>query len=140
MSDETYDRPRPDYEPEAVPYGDALREHRLTVQHCLECGEHFFPPSTRCPGCLSDRLEWLDVAGSGTVWASVTLHRAYQPAYEGDVPYNIAIVELDEGPKVWTNVVGVPPSEVVVGMRVAVRFDDVAEDLTLARFVPEAAG
>lgn len=139
MTTEAYARPRPDYEPEAVPYGEALLAHRLTVQLCAACGTHFFPPSTRCPSCLSDQVGWVEVAGSGSVWASVTLHRAYQPDYEGDVPYNISIVQLDEGPKVWTNVVEVAPADVVVGLRVRVRFDDVADGLTLARFVPEVA-
>jgi hypothetical protein len=57
-------------------------------------------------------------------------------AYEGEIPYNISLVELDEGPKIWTNVVDVPADDVHVGMRVRVRYDDVTDDLTLARFVP----
>jgi uncharacterized OB-fold protein len=64
------------------------------------------------------------------------VYRAYLPAYENELPYNIALVELDEGPKLWTNVVRIHPDAVEVGMKVRVRYDDVAPGLTLARFEP----
>jgi hypothetical protein len=81
-------------------------------------------------------VAWTEVAGTGHVWATATMHRAYRPAYEDDLPYNISLVELDEGPKVWTNVVDVPVGDVRIGMRVSVRYDDVTDEVTLARFTP----
>jgi uncharacterized OB-fold protein len=133
----TYDRPVPQIEPEAAPYWESLRAHAMAVQRCSGCGRFYFPPSTHCPGCLSDATEWTPVSGRGSVWASVTLHRAYHPAYADEIPYNIAIVALEEGPRVWTNVVECPPGDVRVGMPVRVRYDDVTPELTLARFVPD---
>lgn len=132
-----YDRPVPQIEPEAAPYWESLRKHAMAVQRCTRCEAFRFPPSTHCPRCLSDATEWTAVSGRGTVWASVTLHRAYHPAYAGEVPYNIAIVELAESARVWTNVVECPPEDVRVGMPVRVRYDDVTPELTLARFVPD---
>ncbi|MGH3401964.1 MAG: Zn-ribbon domain-containing OB-fold protein [Streptosporangiaceae bacterium] len=133
---DSYTRPRPNPDPEAVPYWQSLRDHALAVQHCVACDRYYFPPADRCATCLSAEVSWAPVSGLGAVWSHVTMHRVYRPDYERDVPYNIAIVELDEGPKLWTNVVDIDPADVVVGLRVRVRYDDVTDDLTLARFVP----
>jgi uncharacterized OB-fold protein len=76
------------------------------------------------------------MSGRGTVWSTATMYRAYRPAYEADIPYDVSIIELAEGPKLWSNVVGIPPDDVAIGMPVKVRYDDVTEGLTLARFEP----
>lgn len=131
-----YTKPLPQTEPEAKPYWDYLQKHRLHVQRCQACARFFFPPSDYCPNCLSDRVDWAPVSGRGRVYASVTMHRAYRPAYEAEVPYNVSIVELEEGARVWTNVTGCEPSEVVCGMPVEVVYDDVTPEVTLARFRP----
>jgi len=132
-----YTRPRPNPDPEAVPYWQSLKDHALAVQRCLDCGKYYFPPADYCGFCLSPKVSWTPVSGRATVWSHVTMHRAYRPDYAQDVPYNISIVVLDEGPKLWTNLVGVDPARVSVGMRVRVRYDDVADDVTLARFIPD---
>jgi uncharacterized OB-fold protein len=135
-ADATYNRPIPQVEPEAAPYWESLREHRMRIQRCDDCSQLYFPPSTHCPACLSDRVAWTEVSGRGRVWATATMYRAYLPAYEGDVPYDVSIIELEEGAKVWSNVVECDPDDVRVGMAVTVRYDDVTAALTLARFVP----
>ena len=132
----TYGRPIPQVEPEAAPFWESLREHRMRVQRCDDCAQFYFPPSARCPNCLSDSVAWTEVSGRGQVWATATMYRAYLPAYESEVPYDVSIIELDEGAKVWSNVVGCDPDDVQVGMVVTVRYDDVTPALTLARFVP----
>jgi uncharacterized protein len=136
MAAETYDKPIPQMEPEAKPFWDYLRQHQMRIQRCRQCGRWFFPPSTHCPGCLADDVDWEPVKGTGTVWAWVTMHRPYLPAYKNEVPYNLSIIELDEGAKVWANVIQCEPQDVHIGMRVRVRYDDVTDDFTLARFVP----
>ena len=133
---EPYAKPVPKIEPEAAAYWESLKQHAMRVQRCQTCGEWYFPPSTHCPKCLSTDVEWTPVSGRGVVWSSATMHRPYLPAYEAEIPYNLAIVELAEGPKLWTNVVDVPPDRVEIGMAVEVRYDDVTPELTLARFVP----
>ncbi|MSP56008.1 MAG: hypothetical protein EXR69_10450 [Myxococcales bacterium] len=135
---EPYLKPVPKVEPEAAPYWQSLRDHAMKVQHCDSCGHWYFPPSTHCPACLSADVTWRPVSGRAVVWSSATMHRAYLPAYEGEIPYNLSLVELDEGPRVWTNVVEIPPDQVRIGLNVRVRYDDVTPGLTLARFIPAA--
>ena len=132
----TYDKPTPQMEPEAKPFWEHLRQHQMHIQKCQTCDKWFFPPSTHCPNCLTEEVAWEPVTGTGTVWASVTMHRSYRPAYENEIPYNLSIIELDEGAKVWANVVECQPEDVHIGMNVRVCYDDVTDDLTLARFVP----
>jgi uncharacterized OB-fold protein len=136
-AESTYGRPVPQVEPEAAPFWESLREHRMRFQRCDECSQFYFPPSDRCPSCLSDRVTWTEVSGRGQVWTTATMFRAYHPAYQGDIPYDISIIELAEGAKLWSNVVDCDPDDVHVGMAVRVRYDDVTPSLTLARFVPE---
>jgi uncharacterized OB-fold protein len=96
----------------SLPYGDALTrpfwaaasERRLVMQCCAACDRFQFYPRPFCLACGSDRLEWREVAGSGTVYAATTVHLRYDPAFEP--PYTVAIVELDAGPRLLTQLVG----------------------------------
>jgi uncharacterized protein len=89
----------------------ALAEGRLTFQRCSECGHAWLPPRDQCPGCLSDAWEWNDASGSARVVSWVVYHRAYHPAFADRIPYNVVVAELDEGPRVITNVVGIEGGE-----------------------------
>jgi uncharacterized OB-fold protein len=131
-----YEKPLPTIEPDALPFWDSLREHRMRIQRCRACGLWYFPPGDYCRHCLSDDISWEPVIGKATVYSHVTMHRAYAPAYESEIPYNVSLVDLDEGVRLYTNVVQCAPSEVRVGMRVEVVYDDVTAEITLARFRP----
>jgi uncharacterized OB-fold protein len=108
----------------------------LVVQECAACSRLRFGPSELCPVCHSPEAVWTPVSGRGTVYTFSVVHRAPTPAYQADAPYAIAYVELEEGPRVPARLVDVAPDEVAIGMPVMVVFDDVADDLTLARFRP----
>ncbi|MFI5266915.1 MAG: Zn-ribbon domain-containing OB-fold protein [Chloroflexota bacterium] len=138
MAPETavYGKPLPHIDPDAQPYWTSLKEHQMRVQQCQACQRFFFPPSDYCPRCLSGELEWQPVIGHGSVYAAITMHHVYRPAYKEGVPYNISLVDLDEGARLWTNVVGCPPSEVRCGMRVELVYEDVTPEITLAKFRP----
>jgi uncharacterized OB-fold protein len=138
MTATTYAKPLPKLEPDARPYWDSLREHNMRVQRCRACERFYFPPSDYCPRCLSNDVEWAPVSGRGTVYTWVTMHRAYTPAYDQEIPYNVSLVDLEEGVRVWTNVVGCEPSEVYCGMPVEVVYDDVTSETTLAKFRPSS--
>jgi uncharacterized protein len=89
----------------------------LRFQHCLECGYVRFPAAPICPECLSDRAEWRVDAGTGSVWSFAVYHRAFSAAFKPLVPYTVVLVELDSGPRLISNPVGVAPSAVHIGQR-----------------------
>ena len=132
MSDYRKPLPRPDLD--SKPFWDSAKEHRLALQRCGGCGHYRFPPRLVCPECLSEEATWTPVSGNGSIYVSLTMVRPPNPNWEGDVPYNLSMVELDEGPRLWSNVVGCDPESVQIGDRVALVYDDVTEDVTLPRF------
>ena len=129
------DRPLPVPTPESMPYWEAAREHRLTVQRCTECGlTQFYPPRVFCRRCMSE-LKWIECSGKGVVFASSTVVRAPSPSFAADAPYNVSMIELEEGIHLISNIVN-PPSEgeAKIGAAVEVVFDDVTESVTLPKF------
>jgi len=136
MSEAPKKKPVPRPSPESIPYWQAAREHRLELPRCNACGKHWFPPSQSCPHCLAADFAWTAVSGVGKVFSFVTYHRVYHPAFAQDVPYVVALVELAEGPRLLTNIVGVPPEAVTCDMPVKVVFDDVEDGVAVPKFAP----
>ena len=132
-------RPIPRRTPTSAPYFDAAREGRLSLQKCPR-GGFFFYPRSRCPHCLQDDWSWEDVSGKGMVYAFTTDRFGLDPAQRPQLPLVVAIVELAEGPRLTTRIVGCTPEEVEVGMPVEVTFEDVGKE-TLIHFQPaDSAG
>lgn len=136
VASETPRKPVPRPAPESVPYWEAAKQHKLVIPHCKACGEYWFPPSQRCPHCLAADFAWAEVSGRGKVYSFVVFHRVYHPGFESEVPYVVALVELAEGPRLLTNIVGIPPEDVRCEMLVKVVFDDVTPDATVPKFAP----
>jgi uncharacterized OB-fold protein len=132
MSD--YVKPLPKPSATSRPFWDAAKRHELTLQRCAACHAFIYYPRDRCPHCLSDQLQWQPVSGRGKVYSYTVVRRASTRSFS-DKPYVLAIVELDEGPRMTTNVEA-PPEAVKVGMPVTVCFDDVTADRTLVKFKP----
>jgi uncharacterized OB-fold protein len=123
-------------EMEAKPFWENLKGHQLTAQRCKACSAYFnFPPQALCAKCLSSDNEWVPVSGKGTIYSFVTYHRAWHPSYQDKVPYNVSLVDLEEGPRLVSNVVEIPPEDVKVGMSVEVIYED-HEEYTLPKFRP----
>jgi uncharacterized OB-fold protein len=121
---------------EAKPFWANLREHKLTAQRCNACGKFFtFPPQGSCPHCLSPDYDWVALSGKGKVYSFVTYCRAWHPSYQDKIPYNVSLIDLDEGPRLISNVIGCKPDEVKIAMAVEVVYDD-REDYTLPQFRP----
>lgn len=137
-SENTYRKPLPEMEFEEKPYWESLKQHAMKIQQCDACGKWCFLPRARCPHCMSTSLAWKPVSGRGKVYATTTQHYPPSPGFKDDVPFNISLVELDEGVRMMTNVVGCPVENVKIGMRVEVVYDDVTKDITLAKFKPVA--
>ena len=127
--------PLPQPTPESKPFFDALKERRLLIQRCEECGLAYYYPRPFCPACLSARVEWEQASGRGKLYSFVINQRA-APGFVA--PYIIAVVELDEGPRMMTNLVDIEPDPELVRceMPVEIVFDDVDDDFTLPRFRP----
>jgi uncharacterized OB-fold protein len=137
MSD--YAKPLPEITDETRPFWDALRKEQLVLQQCARCAHIRYPISMVCPECLEARHEWLPLSGTGEVLSYIVFHQVYDKAFAGDVPYNVALIQLDEGPRMFSNVVGVPNDQVKVGDRVRIVFDAVTEEVTLPKFTPEGS-
>ncbi len=119
-----------------LPFWEALKEHKLTVQKCSSCSTLRFVPSEICARCGSQEATWAPVSGHGKVYTYTVIHRGPIPAYQADAPYIIAHVELDEGPRMISNLINCDIADVKIGMPVDVTFEDVSDDWTLYKFVP----
>ncbi len=136
---QTVPKPKPRPAPESLPYWQAAKEHRLALPRCEDCEQFWFPPSRTCPHCLSGNFAFKDVSGRGKVFSYVTFHRVYRPAFAEEVPYVVALVELEEGPRLLTNILGVSHEDVRCEMPVEVVFDDYDEDISVPKFKPAGA-
>ena len=129
-------KPLPRIDEESRGYWEALARHELYFQRCRECGTKRFYPRALCPRCLSSATEWVRASGWGTVYSFTVTHQNQAPGFREELPYVLAIVELDEGVRMMTNVVGCAPDAVRIGMPVQVVFEDVTAEITLAKFRP----
>lgn len=138
-SEQTRDATRPPF-PTPVPtednqpFWDALRDGRLVVQDCSDCGGLVHPPRPMCPQCGSFAHGWREMSGRGEVYSYVVTHQAIHPSFEGHTPYVTATVQLEEGPLLTTNLVDVGPDEVAIGMPVVIEFAAISDEVTLPLF------
>ena len=121
------------------PFWEATRRRRLVLPWCVECDQAFWFPREVCPRCLGSAIEWRTATGRGLVYAVTVDHRpALLAKVFGDEPYAVALVELDEGVRMLTNVVGVAPIDVTVGMAVEVTWEPMSDGRHLVLFQPTA--
>jgi uncharacterized OB-fold protein len=132
---DTYTKPLPEADEESGEFYEGARRHELMLMRCRSCGAWRLPSRPRCPDCLSTETEWSKASGRGTLYSFGIMHQKFA-GFADDVPYNYAVVELEEGPRIVSNVVGVPNEDLRVDMPVVAYFDDVSEDTTLVRFTP----
>lgn len=130
------EKPLPRPSEDSAPYWEAAHRGELRMQKCLDCGHVRFPPAILCARCLSEKAEWVRLSGRGTVYSWIVVHQSQHPAFNSDTPYNVAIVELEEGPRLHTNIVGCANDEITIGMPVEAVFDKVSDDTSLVRFRP----
>jgi uncharacterized OB-fold protein len=129
-----FDLPTPD--DDTRPFWDAARDGRLLIKRCASCGRAHHYPRPFCPYCWSRDVDWEQARGSGTVYTFSVVHKNDLPPFNERVPYVAAIVELDEGPRMMTNVVDCAIDDVEVGMPVEVTFRAIDEDVTIPVFRP----
>ena len=142
MAEATSKKPLPAITTEAKPFWDAAAQNKLVVQRCLNCHAYVWTPRPACYECGNEELEWKDVSGKGTVYSFTVIRqvvgRAASKAFEPDVPYVVAWVDLEEGPRMISNVIGCPVEDVKIGMKVSVVFEQQSPEIWLPKFKPAA--
>ena len=118
-------RPLPTPSPLTRPFWEATKQGRLVLQRCSRCGEYVWTPQPVCRTCLTETLEWTPVSGRGSIYSFVVIERAATPAF--NAPYAIVVVELEEGPRMLSDLVDVNVEDVRIGMPVEVAFEDAGE-------------
>lgn len=132
-------KPRPAPDHLTTPFWDGCRANELRIQRCLDCGSVRFPPGPVCLQCRSSSHEWMRASGKGRVYSWIVVrHPIPAEIYAADVPYVVALIELEEGVRMPSNIVGCSPEEVTAGMAVEVVFESTPDNITLPRFRPAA--
>ena len=126
--------PLPSPTPTSAPFWSAAAHDQLAIQRCDGCGTWIYYPRSHCPTCLRPEPAWHTVSGAGTIYAFTVARQPTSTLFDDAAPPVIAIVELDEGPRLTTTVVGSGPEDVTVGARVMPVFEHVDDDHTLVRF------
>lgn len=129
--------PMPEPTPLSQPFWDAAKRGELALQKCRDCGRFRWTPQLLCRDCHSEHYDWTAVSGRGSIYSYTVVHRAPLPVFE--VPYAIAVVELNEGPLMLTNIVGCPFDALHIDMKVEVAFRPLDADTTLYPFRPTAS-
>ena len=131
-----YAKPIPTPSEDSQTYWDATRNHELKLQQCGECSAFRFPPAEVCSECTAEAYQWKPVSGKGRVFSFVIYHRAFHRGFADELPYVVAVIELDEGPRMLSNVTGCKPEEVRCDMPVEVTYEDITGEMTLPKFRP----
>jgi uncharacterized OB-fold protein len=98
------------------------------------CGHTWFPPYANCPNCWSFEREFVPATGKGKVWGLVEMMYPFIASFQEDLPYNVVLVELDEGPRIFSNIVDIDVSKICIGMSVEVVFEDVTDEFAIPKF------
>ena len=128
--------PAPDRDALNTPYWDSLAQGALSFQRCSACGHAWLPARSECPSCLDDQWAWEKAAGGAKLISWVVYHTAFHPAFAKRLPYNVAVVELDEGPRLISNLVGMAdPKTFKIDQRLRLVMED-ENGTAVPRFKP----
>jgi hypothetical protein len=129
-------RPAPIPDHDSAPYWSAAHDRRLVVQQCVTCGARQLYARDRCLRCRG-QVEWVEATGRGTVYSFTVIRQNYARPFRDWIPYVVALVDLEEGPRIMTNVVGCSPEAVRIGMPVRATFEAVSDDAGIVLFEPD---
>ncbi len=132
-------RPLPVPDADSTEFWETRQGQALRLQRCLDCGTFRHYPRAYCPDCLSSETEWVAASGRGTVYSFAVVHRAFHPAFKDDVPYVVALIDLEEGPRMLSDLRDCPPEDAAIEMPVEVFFEDVPGSLSIPHFRPAKA-
>ena len=129
-------KPLPVITEENHPFWEGCRQGKLLLQYCERCQHYQFYPRLYCMQCSADILRWLEVSGRGTIYSYTLIYQNKSPEFVHDTPYNVAIVQLEEGPRMLSSIVDIDPTDLRVDLPVTIIFDPVSEGISLPRFKP----
>ena len=129
-----YNKPLPVIEKWNEPYWQAAKRHEFVAQRCTACGYIHLPPGPACTNCLSPDQAWVPLSGKGSIYSYGIYHQQWHPGFADDIPYNVALIDLDEGLQIISQVVECENDALGCGLRVEVTFDDVTPEITLPKF------
>jgi uncharacterized OB-fold protein len=131
-------RPRPVATTMTQPFWEGTRAGKLLLQRCRDCGHWRWTPQLACPACWSEAYDWSETSGRGSLYSYTLIHRPVDPA-RFEAPYLLAVVTLEEGPHMLTNLVECTPDQARIGMPVEVRFERLDDEFTVYPFAPVKA-
>lgn len=129
-------KPIPLTQPWSDAFWEGTKNGKLLIQHCKDCDSNIFYPRKFCPECWSGNLDWIEATGKATIYSYSTAYDMVEPRFWEDLPYTLAYVDLDEGIRMATRIVGCPPEEICIGKKVEVTFHKLNEEFYLPYFKP----
>jgi len=134
MNDAGYAKPLPTPSIDSKPYWDGLKNHRLLLQKCGNCGKIRHYPRPACDACYSMEVDWTEASGRGTVHTWTETHHPFHVGFRGETPYILVTVDLDEGVRLQSQLIGAKLEDLKIGLPVEVVFQDATADVTLPLF------
>ena len=129
-----YQKPLPVITADSRKYWKGCKDHTLLIQKCKDCGQYRFYPRVICPNCMSMNTQWVKASGKGEIYSFTTVWRAATSEFQGDIPYIIVLVDIEENVRILSWLIDCKPEDVQVGMKVEAIFEDVTEQITLPKF------
>ncbi len=136
MPDTTQPKPLPIITNENRPFWEGCKQGKLLLQYCDACQRFQFYPRLYCMQCGAQNLRWVEASGHGMVYSYTIIRQNKSPEFRDDVPYNVALIQLEEGPRMLSNVIDIAPGDLRVDLPVTVVFDPVSDEIALPRFRP----
>lgn len=138
MPDAAHAKPLPVITEENRPFWEGCKQGKLLLQYCDACEQYQFYPRLYCMHCGSQNTRWVETSGRGVVYSYTIIRQNKSPEFRDGVPYNVALIQLEEGPRMMSNVVDIAPDDLRVDLPVTVVFDPVSAEISLPRFRPGA--
>jgi hypothetical protein len=133
----SYNKPLPVEDPDSTPFWRGCLQNKFLIQHCEQCAKPRYPASSVCPHCQEKKFTWKESSGKGLIYSWIVVrHPVPRDVYENDVPYVVALIDLEEGVRIASNVVGCDPDDVYAAMPLQVIFKQVTDGVTLPIFEP----
>lgn len=128
--------PRGANPPHTKPFWEAAKNHQLVLPRCTKCSRYHFYPREECPHCFSKELEWVPASGKARLYSYTIIRQPINPSFADDVPYPFAMVQMDEGVRMISNIVGIGVDQLKVDMPLQVHFEDVTPEWTIVKWKP----